>query len=212
VKTESPVSYVAFVFAAFLALAPCAPGALAQPAPTTRDSSGADGGGTVTIEPGEAGGVVEDTFSVTVTVTAIDPSTRSVTLAGEDGSKATFTAPPEIRNFDQIHVGDKVNATIAERLVVFVRSGTTQPSVSHAAALARAPKGAKPGALIAETFEIVATVKSIDTEKRTATLQFADGQTKTVPVRRDVDLSRYKVGDSVVIRITKALSVLVAKP
>ena len=40
------------------------------------------------------------------------------------------------------------------------------------------------------------------------TLKFADGRTHTVPVRFDVDLSRYKVGDSVIIRVTSTLSVL----
>jgi translation elongation factor P/translation initiation factor 5A len=164
------------------------------------------------IEPGEAGGVIEDTFTASATVAAVDPATRKITLTSEDGNKATFTVPAEAHNFDQIHVGDKVNATIVERMVVFVRSATTEPTVTHAAAVARAPKGAKPGALIAESFEIVAAVKAIDADKRTATLQFSDGQTKVVPVRKDVDLSRYKVGDSVVIRVTEALALLVQKP
>lgn len=170
---------------------------------------------TLDITPGEAGGVLEDTFTASAKVSAIDPATRKVTLAADDGSSATFTAGPEIRNFDRLHVGDTVTATVNERLVVFVRSssgGGDPPSVSHAAALARAPKGAKPGALIGESFEIVATIAAIDPDQRTATLKFFNGETRTVPVRADVDLSRYKVGDSVVIRITEALSVLVQKP
>ncbi len=93
-----------------------------------------------------------------------------------------------------------------------MRSGSEEPSVTHAAALATAPKGAKPGAMVAEMYEIVASVKSIDSANRTAILQFSDGQTRTVHVRPDVDLSRYKVGDSVVIRVTSALSVLVENP
>jgi Cu/Ag efflux protein CusF len=164
------------------------------------------------VQQGEAGGTMQESFSTTATVTALDPATRQITLTTDDGTEASMTAGPEIRNFDQIHVGDKVNATITETLLVFVRSDGAAPSVSHAASLSKAPKGAKPGALASESYEIVASVKAIDPSARTATLLFSDGQTKTFPVRPDVDLSRYKVGDSVVIRITDTISVLVAKP
>jgi hypothetical protein len=54
--------------------------------------------------------------------------------------------------------------------------------------------------MVGESYEIGAKVKAIDAAKRMATLQFADGQTRNVRVRDDVDLSRYTVGDNVVIR------------
>ena len=38
------------------------------------------------------------------------------------------------------------------------------------------------------------------------------GQTARVAIRPDVDLSKYKVGDSVTIRVTQQLSLLVANP
>lgn len=168
--------------------------------------------------PGEAGGTLEESFTVSATVSAVDPTTRRVTLTAADGRQATFIAGPEIRNFDQLRAGDKVNATLTERLVVFVRGAGdgngdgAPPSATHAKALAAAPKGAKPGALIAESFEVVAAVQAIDSVNRTATLRFVDGQSVTIPVRADVELSRYKVGDSVVIRVTHALAVLVESP
>ncbi len=186
-----------------------------SPEATKAGSSGAWAGtsaGSVSIQPGVAGGVVEDTFKTTVTVTAIDRPTRQVTLTGENGAKTTFTAGPEIRNLDRVNVGDKVNATITERLAVFVRSDGAGPSVARAAAQTSAPKGAAPGMMVAQAYEVVATVKAIDSEQRTATLQFADGRNQTFPVRPDVDLTRYKVGDSVVIQVTAALSLLVEKP
>ena len=167
---------------------------------------------TVTMNEGEAGGVVEDKFTVQAVVTDIDKSNRKLTLKGSDGSTTPFTAGPQIKNFDQIKKGDKVNATITERLVVFVRSGSEDPTISHGAALATAPKGAKPGAMVAEMYEITARVTAIDTAKRIATLNFGEGQIRTVQVRPDVDLSRYKVGDTVVIRVSAALSVVVETP
>jgi Cu/Ag efflux protein CusF len=182
-------------------LAPAAPAAITTEAASAGSSAS-----------GEAGGTLEETFTATATVSAIDPAARRITLESQNGNAVSFTAGPQIRNFDQIKAGDKVTATVTERLVVFVRSGGTPPSASHAAALATAPKGAKPGALAAEAYELTATVQSIDPNSRTATLKFADGQTRTVAVRPDVDLSRYKVDDTVVIRITAALAVLVESP
>jgi Cu/Ag efflux protein CusF len=168
---------------------------------------------TATTQPGVAGGTLEGTFTASATVSAIDAASRNVTLSTDDGKQTSFTAGPEIRNFDQLHVGDKVNVTINEKLVVFVRGGDeADPTVTHASALATAPKGAKPGAIVAQEYEIVADVKAIDPETRNATLEFADGQTRVVKVRPDVDLSKYKAGDNVVIRITETIAVLAEKP
>ena len=179
-------------------------------AQTTVDSS-ATGSTAVSYVPGEAGGVAARVIKGSATVSAIDPATRSITLTTDDGSRATFAAPKEMHNFDQLRVGDKVNATFNEQLVVMVGQGL-EPGATHAAAVARAPKGARPGAIAAETFESVATVKSIDSANRRATLQFAGGDTATVPVRKDVDLTKYKAGDNVVIRVTQQLTLLVERP
>ena len=166
----------------------------------------------VSYTPGVAGGIAEETVTGSATVKAIDRGKRKVTLSTESGTQASFTVPPEVKNFDQIRVGDRVSATVRERLVVYVDSSDREPSAVHAAALATAPKGAKPGAISAESFEAVATVTAIDSARREATLRFADGQSKTIPVRSDVDLTKYKVGNSVVIQITQELSLLVEAP
>jgi hypothetical protein len=167
---------------------------------------------TISMVAGEAGGMQEDTFTATATVSAIDPATRSVTLTGEDNSQASFIAGPEVKNFDQLKVGDKVTAELTERLTVFVRHDSADPTVTHAAALATAPKGAKPGVMVGQVFEITAKVTAIDTENRKATLQFSGGETREVPVRSDVDLTRYHVGDTVVMRVSETLSLLTKTP
>lgn len=164
---------------------------------------------TISVEPGVAGGTIEETLTASAVVTSIDAPRRRVQLRGPNGEMAMFTAGPEIRNFDQVREGDTVTATLVQRLVVYVdmESGE-KPSSAYAAALARAPKGSKPGAFAAETYEIVATVKAIDAAARTATLLFVDGKTEMFPVRPDVDLARYHVGNTVIIRATSALKLL----
>jgi hypothetical protein len=96
--------------------------------------------------------------------------------------------------------------------VVSVAGADETSSDGGAQLVALAPKGAKPGAIMAETTRVTAKVTAIDAEHHKATLQFEDGSRRTVPVREDVDLSKRKVGHSVVIRITEALAIQVAKP
>ena len=95
----------------------------APAAAKSASSSGSDsssGSSMVSMTPGEAGGVIQDSFTASAQVAAVDPATRQITLAADDGTKTTFVAGPEIRNFDQIRVGDTVSAKITERLDIFV--------------------------------------------------------------------------------------------
>ena len=78
--------------------------------------------------------------------------------------------------------------------------------------VALAPKGAKPGGVVAQVTQVTASVVAIDHAKHTATLRFDDGSTKTFPVREDIDLSRHKVGERVVFRVTEMIAISVEKP
>ncbi len=166
---------------------------------------------TVAVEEGKAGGVVVDTYTVTSMISDINVQTRQITLKGEDGKKIVITAGPEIRRFDQLRVGERVEAKLVRQLVVLVRSDGSPASSGRVGVVTVAPKGEKPGAMSAEVVEVVAKVESIDRAARTATLKFSDGDTRVVNVRPDVDLTRYKAGDSVVIRITEIMAVEVGK-
>ena len=59
---------------------------------------------------------------------------------------------------------------------------------------------------------VTAKVTAIDLKQHKATLQFPDGTTKTVRVRKDVDLTKRQVGEEVVIRATEAVAIVVEKP
>jgi translation elongation factor P/translation initiation factor 5A len=167
---------------------------------------------TAAFQEGVPGGVMVGTYQETATVTAIDAAKRTVTLVGRDGTKTVFKASPEVRNFDQIRVGDQVKATVVEQLVVFLRQNGTPAGDSQASMVALAPKGAKPGVLMADTVEVTATVKAIDLKRHKATLQFPDGKSKTVAVRPDVDLTKVKLGEEVVILTTEAMAIVVERP
>jgi len=166
---------------------------------------------TVYVE-GVPGGVIVHTEEVTAKVMEIDHAKRTVTPQSAEGETFAAKVGEGAVNFDQVAVGDMVNVTLTEELVVFLDEEGAAPVDSSSAALATAPKGAQPGGLVVASNQVTGTVTAIDHEQRTATLQFKDGSTKTLPVRDDIDLTLRKVGDQVVFRLTEKLAISVEKP
>jgi hypothetical protein len=161
---------------------------------------------------GVPGGIIVQTFELIATVASMDKANRKVTLVSNDGIKKTVKAGPEVINFDQIRVGDQLKVTATEELVVQMAEQGESADDGADAVVILAPKGAKPGGLAAETMQVTATVTAINQQQRTATLRFEDGSTRTIPVRRDVNLSARKVGEKVVFRVTEMLAIRIEKP
>lgn len=167
---------------------------------------------TAKIEPGVPGGEIVQTTKVTATVTAIDAAKRKITLVTPKDEKLVVKAGPEVVNFDQVSVGDQLKVTLTEQLVVRMAKPGEKIEDGGAGLVGIAPVGAKPGVLSAETYQVAATVTAIDLKNRKATIKFEDGTTKTVAVRKDVDLTERKVGEKVVIQATEAFAILIEKP
>jgi hypothetical protein len=159
------------------------------------------------------GGVVVEAVSKTFTVDAIDAGKRTVTLKSADGQKQTYKLGPEVRNFDQIKVGDTVKATYLESVAIFVRKSNEKPDAGQVQTVQVAPKGAKPGVIATETTEVTAKVEAIDYKKRTVTLKGPEGNVRTFSVDKSVKkFDNVKVGDEVVLRVTEAMAIAVEKP
>jgi hypothetical protein len=176
------------------------------PAPTVQTTS------KTSVKEGVPGGIVVETHEITATVASIDAANRKVTLATPDGQKTEVKCGPEVVNFDQIRVGDKLKAKVTAELAVAMAAEGAPPTDGGAAVVALSPIGAKPGGVVVNTVQVTAKVTAIDLKRHTATLQFPDGSTRTVAVRDDVDLTKRKVGEGVVIRTTEALAVTMEKP
>lgn len=167
---------------------------------------------TITYEEGKAGLVSVDTIEMTAIVRDIDKTLRTVTLEGADGEEVKLKVGPDAVNFNKIQVKDKVKVTVAEELIIAVNKKGEKTSESYASVVMLATEDAKkPAAIAAETTTVTADVVAIDQEKRTATLKFSDGETKTVSVRDDVDLSQHKVGEQVVFQMTEMVAINVVK-
>src|SRR4026209_2923353 len=110
----------------------------------------------------------------TATVKAIDADTRTVTLETADGGIRTINCGKEAVNVDKVKVGDQVKAVALERLAVTFGKGAA-PSASDGLSIFRAPKGARPGLIIANTEDVAVKIDSVDMANRTITVQGPDG-------------------------------------
>jgi hypothetical protein len=169
------------------------------------------GSAVMTYKKGVPGEVIVQTVKVTATVTAIDQSKRQATLQGPDGKKFTVQVGRKAVNFDQVRVGDQVTATLTQKVVVSLDDKAASSEEGAAAVVARAPNGGRPGGLAAETIQTTGKIIAIDLDKRTVTLQFEDGDTQTFPARPDTDLSRLKLGQREVFRVTEMIAIWVEK-
>ena len=141
-----------------------------------------------------AGAVASAT--VRATVEAIDLKTREVTLRREDGELVTLVVSEEARNLAQVAKGDVVTASYQVGLVVALGPPGKEPVRVDDTQAARAAAGQKPGGAIQQTVAVTATVVGIDTARRTVTLK-GPKRTVDLPVSKEVDLAKIKVGDQV---------------
>lgn len=161
---------------------------------------------------GVPGGTWLESYKAGVTVTAIDRASRKITLVASDNSQNTFTAGPDFKGFDQLRVGEQVQAAVAREVVVFLRQHGMPPEADKSAAKALVKDGQQSGILKSETVEKTAKVTAISPNQGQATLQFADGTTHDITVRNDVNLWTVKVGEEVVIRTRSAAVLNLEKP
>src|SRR5262249_3645685 len=180
---------------------PAAPKAETPPAPKVEATAG------------KPGVVVADVTRITATVEAIDQAKRTVTLKGWQGRTVTLTVPPEAKNFDQIKVGDRVQARSAGPPATFGRKPNDPPAAAETQAVAVAPRGLKPIGAAIDTVEVSASVEKIDYQRRLITLKGPEGNVRTLKVDPRVKrLNEIKVGDDIVLRRTEAVALEVTPP
>jgi hypothetical protein len=158
--------------------------------------------------------VVEEA-SARATVVSVEPRTRHVGLRSEEGITWIVQAGPEVRNFDQIAVGDTVLARYHQALAVtLVRPGESAVPASAALAAGRAAPGATPAAGIAGGITATVRIESIDTEANIVVFTGPTGELRALRVERPEgrefikDLER---GDQVEITYVEALALSLEK-
>ena len=152
------------------------------------------------------------TITTAALVTAINKETRVVTLQQDDGEEITFTASDEVRNLDQVSVGDILVAEYVETISIEVMANEgMEAAAAGAAAMARTEKGEMPGFAAMDATVVTSTVEEINLEKNTFKLKEADGTINEYAARNPDNLRRAKVGDLVVTTVSTAVAIAVEK-
>jgi Cu/Ag efflux protein CusF len=139
-------------------------------------------------------------------VEAIEAQSRSVTIRKPDGTVVTTVAGPEVKRFEEIKVGDKVNARYYENLVIRLK----KPGEPEVDSLTKGTTGSEqtlPGGTKARQLTITATIAAIDASVPSITFTGPNGGRYTSKVQDPAALAKVKVGDKVEIVWTEAVLV-----
>jgi hypothetical protein len=160
------------------------------------------------------GGAQETLTTASATVEAIDQSTRQVRLRDNaDGTSFVVTAGPEVRNLEQVAVGDQVNVDFYRAVTASMADPADTGEAVTAVVAGRSPEGARPGALAATSESMVVTVVNYDDSTGIATFRTPDGLTRMAavpPNLRSFARSRGP-GSRVLVTVTDAVAVSVTE-
>jgi len=187
------------------ALVAGAPSAYAQ-AQKSAPAAGPTGGVVVASEPGKA--AVMATIEVTANITAIDKAARMVTLKGPKRT-VEIVAGDEVKNFDQLKVGDNVTVKFVEALTLELKKTTVKPDIKADVAAVRATPGAKPGGAVGRQITIIAEVVMVDPENSIIALKGPQGRVVELPVQNKDQFKVVKKGDQVEVVYTEAVALAV---
>ena len=163
------------------------------------------GSAMVGTAPGKAAAM--ETVKITATITAIDKATRDVTLKGPQGNEMVVTAGPEVKNFDQLKVGDQVNLNYMEALTLELKKGGgLVVARTEKAGAAGAKPGEKPAGAVGRQVTVVADVVALDPAKQVVTLK---GPQRTVDLKipDPEQFKRIAKGDQVEATYTLAVAI-----
>ena len=142
-------------------------------------------------------------------IAAIDQASKQMTLEA-NGKKVTFQVDNPY-NLKNSKVGDPVVVRYYE--IVSVRKkkkGEEVPSVSVSEGIETAQAGT-PGAVAQEKATVLVTVADIDSDNGAVTIKGPDGSTEKVKVRDPKVLKRIKVGDELVVTVTRVTAIKIDK-
>jgi hypothetical protein len=155
--------------------------------------------------------ITYETKLETVTVEAIEASTRTLTLKKADGTHVTSVAPASMTRFPEIKVGDKVTARYYENLVIRVKQPGEKDTDTVSGGVTRS-KAAHPGGTAATQRTITATITAIDMAMPSITFTGPNNWKYSSKVEDKKALEKVKVGDRVDIVWTDALLISLDSP
>lgn len=165
---------------------------------------------TTTTRPG--GATATQTTKLTADVVSINPAAREIVLRQPDGEIAELRVGEDVKNLDQLRVGDRVTAEYRQALSLDLKqggAGIREQSEKQRGNLGQ--PGQKPGGAVQREVTILADVTSVDRNTQTVALRGPRGNTVKLKVQDPEQLSRVKQGDQVQAVYTEALAINVQR-
>jgi hypothetical protein len=165
----------------------------------------------VVVEKAPGAGAVTEVVQLQGKVKSIDKKKRTVLIVGPNGNEIVFNASADVRNFEQIKVGDLVTLTYAQALALELKKAANKgirERVDTENALAAKP-GEKPGMMVEKSVRVIADVVAVNPKAQTVTLK---GPKRTVElhVKDPAQFQNAKVGDQVEVLYVEAVALEVS--
>ncbi len=190
------------ILAITLIVAALSPAAMAQKPAATGDA-------VLISEPGKA--ALMQTVQVSAEVIGIEKATRTLTLKGPKGEVVDLVASDEVKNFDQIKLGDRVLARYAEALTLELKKPGTAASdaVTVREDAARAKPGERPAVAGARQVSALVKVVAVDPKASTIRVKGPKGNETTLNVQNPDQFKVVKKGDLIEVTYTEAIALSV---
>jgi hypothetical protein len=145
------------------------------------------------------------TVKGTATIVAIDSTLRIVTIRTSNGEEDSLAVGPEVKRFNELKVGDRLNLTYTESAVVTVQPPGAAPKPSTVGGAVTPGTGKSPSATAAAQVTTTVSVKAINPSVPSITVTTADGRTVTRKIENKKNLEGIKVGDKLDITYTQSV-------
>jgi len=161
-------------------------------------------------QPG--GAYTSNVIRTRATVTAIDPATRAVTIQGDHGP-VTIQVGPDVKNFSNLKVGDRVNISYYQGIAAqLVKGGkkVSDPAVSTFRQGNSPGPGLTPSGVIGASATVTAKIQDVNLPTNTVAFTGSDGTTHIVQVKTPEMQSfirELKRGDTVQVTFTDSVAV-----
>ncbi len=158
--------------------------------------------------PGKAAGV--RMLEIRAVVVGLNKADRGIDLKAANGRVVTLQVGDEVKNYDQIQLGDNVVARFMQSITLELKKGGTgiMSRTDSKDAVAAQP-GERPGVAAGRQVHVIANVVAVNKKTMTVTLKGPRGNYVDLQLQDPKQLARVKKGDQVEALFTEAVAVTV---
>ncbi|HEY4230555.1 MAG TPA: hypothetical protein VGO79_10305 [Thermoanaerobaculia bacterium] len=153
--------------------------------------------------------------TVTATVVKVDSANRILSLKGdEDGDVVDVGVSEAVKRFPEIKVGDKLNITYMEALLVSVAKAESATPLGMSVEQTLEPKkgGDRPAGVATRRIKATVGVDSVDLDKRLLKVHTADGSSESFHIQDPKRAEGVKPGDKITLVYEEAVAVSITAP